>query len=530
MRTSLIPLLCSCVGLACGSDTTSTDAMDGGAATTGEMETGTSVGETESIDGSGSMPEPFEPYPARGVRITEVYANHGVGVPIVREGQWVEAAQRNAELIRDRNTLIRGFVAVDTDFVPREIEARLTLTYGDGREEIATRNVFIEGDSVPNDLDTNVYFIVPGELLPAGVRFQVELLELTDDWRELPEPDQVAYPPQPSWVGIEDSPMTLRVVIVPIDHDLDPQCPEPPEVTDEELQFLSEQLYMHNPVDEVVLERRDVVPYTGALTSFSGLLGFLAELREQDNADPAAYYYGVVRPCDGGADGVGGQAISIPDFPTQQNAWTRVSMGRWYSSLSSTANTFVHEVGHNQGRRHIACNGSEGGVNPSYPYPAGDIGVWGFGSIDFALRSPTSSKDYMTYCGNTWVSDWGWSRVVPFIREITGWASMDAASAEPGQVLVGLVDDAAGSETWFVTSGLAEGLAAEGVEPLVLTERGGTKTSLEAARVPMGDNGAYSIVVQLPATVALDDLVGIDALGHAVPQVRLPGRTLSLRP
>lgn len=298
------------------------------------------------------------------------------------------------------------------------------------------------------------------------------------------------------------------------------------------MQYLSDQLYMQNPVQRVEIERRAPIDYTNSLSSFGGLLGFLADLRAQDDADPAAYYYGVVVPCDGGADGVGGQAISIPDFPTTDNAWTRVAMGRWYGSLSSTANTFVHEIGHTQGRRHVYCNGDEGGPDPTYPYDEGDLGVWGFGILDFTLYTPTNGKDYMTYCGNTWVSDWTWGKVLPFIEEITSWETASIAPDPAKRVLVGLVEPATGDETWFVTEGTAEGFTTTGVEPMQLALPGAPARALDGAWGPMGDGDAYVVAVDLPADVAVTESLSItrehQGEQRVVSEVRAGAKTFSL--
>lgn len=490
-----------------GSGGPSAGSSGGEAPTSGESQSdaGSADAGTSGADESSSTavePE-FEPYPARGVRLSEVFANQGVGVPIVRDGQWVDGSGRNAALIPERTTLIRGYWDLDEGFEPRIIMARLIITYVDGTQEIADRTFEVDGPSQPHDIDSNMYFVIPGELLPVGVKFQIELYETEYGYENEPEPEQYAYPPQPGFLGVEDKDLALKIVLVPVRHDAGPECPEAPEVTDDEMQYLSDQLFMQNPVQRVEIERREPATYSGSLNSFSPLLGFLADLRAQDNADPAAYYYGVVRPCDGGADGVGGQAISIPDFPTLDNAWTRVSMGRWYGSLSSTANTFVHEVGHTQGRRHVYCNGEEGGPDPSYPYEGGDLGVWGFGILDFTLYTPTNGKDYMTYCGNTWVSDWTWGKVLPFIEEITGWGAADVSPNAERRVLVGLVDPTAGEETWFITQGAAEGIVTDGSEPVHLSIPGVGERTLDGVYGPMGDGDSYVVAVDMPPEIPL---------------------------
>ena len=53
--------------------------------------------------------------------------------------------------------------------------------------------------------------------------------------RDLPEPAQTMYPPEPGFVGIEGVEMVLDVTVVPIEHDIGGTCPDPPEVTEEEL-------------------------------------------------------------------------------------------------------------------------------------------------------------------------------------------------------------------------------------------------------------------------------------------------------
>lgn len=539
MRRFGTVLPCLLLAAACGPNDPESgdgggDATEGNEATAAndsadtDLPGGTAAADDES---TGEPPPPFEAYPARGIRITEVYADHGVSVPIVLDGEWVDGNGRNAELVSDRTTMIRGFWELDPDFEPRTIEGRLTITLGDGSTETASRFAEVSGPSHPNDLDTNMYFILPGEFIDTSTQFQLELFETQEGYRDLPEPEQYQYPPEPGFIGVEGSDMALEVVIVPIDHDIGAQCPEPPEITDDELQYLSDQLFMQNPVRRVEMTRRAPVPYTSGLSGFGGLLNFMADLRAQDGADPAAYYYGVVIPCDGGPEGVGGQAISIPDFPTQGNAWTRTSVGRWYGSLSSTAGTFVHEVGHTQGRRHVACNGDEGGVNPSYPYDAGDIGVWGFGAIDFSLHGPNSAKDYMTYCGNTWVSDWGWSRVVPFIREITSWGGAGPVG-EDGRVLVGLIEPHVGQETWFTTPGTAEGLVVDGRERLTFQDVEGRVRSYDAAITPMGDEDGYAVVIELPSDLSLADQRTLsrehEGIELSVPQIRDAGQVIDL--
>jgi hypothetical protein len=285
-----------------------------------------------------------------------------------------------------------------------------------------------------------------------GVKFQIELFETDDSYGVLPEPDPLPIvPPEPEFVGVQDSYMVLRAVLVPIKHDIGDNCAEAPTIGDNIVEAYRSLMHQMNPTELVELEVREPWVWTESLTSFNGILNELSSLRYEDNAEPGRYYYGIVRPCDGGPDGVGGQAIAIPPFPTKSNAWTRTAVGRWYGENGDE--TFVHEIGHTQGRYHVNCNGTEGGPDPTYPYEGGLIGHWGYGIENWQLYSPNTYADYMSYCSQTWVSDWGWEKVWPHIEEISSW---DFEAPPPGgddrMLLVGAIMTN-GQEHWFTVPG-----------------------------------------------------------------------------
>jgi hypothetical protein len=75
----------------------------------------------------------------------------------------------------------------------------------------------------------------------------------------------------------------------------------------------------------------------------------------------------------------------------------------------------------------VTCSGGEGGPDPAYPIPGGDIGEWGWGVIDFGLKHDTVYKDYMTYCNPAWVSTYGWNKVFSTIKTLSSWDFEDEA-------------------------------------------------------------------------------------------------------
>ena len=72
----------------------------------------------------------------------------------------------------------------------------------------------------------------------------------------------------------------------------------------------------------------------------------------------------------------------------------------------------AHELGHNFSLRHAPC-GSVGNPDPSYPYPDGSIGAWGYDFGNGRLVNPYT-KDLMGYCGYEWISDYGFTNALRY--------------------------------------------------------------------------------------------------------------------
>jgi len=77
----------------------------------------------------------------------------------------------------------------------------------------------------------------------------------------------------------------------------------------------------------------------------------------------------------------------------------------------SLAVVFPHELGHNLGLPHANCGVSGG--DPNYPYPNGQIGVYGFDVATGGLKEP-SLADIMGYCSNIWISDYNYELAMDF--------------------------------------------------------------------------------------------------------------------
>jgi hypothetical protein len=81
-----------------------------------------------------------------------------------------------------------------------------------------------------------------------------------------------------------------------------------------------------------------------------------------------------------------------------------------WDRLPSGDGVAAHEWGHNFSRSHAPC-GTSGDAN--YPYAGGVIGHYGWNPSTNALVAPTAT-DIMSYCSNTWVSDYNWTAVMNY--------------------------------------------------------------------------------------------------------------------
>ncbi len=520
---SLAGLLVGCAkddGLANSEGTTSMSADSGSGGTPSATFQGTDS--SDSVDGSTSEPPP-EMIPARGLHIDWVEANQGVGVPIGLDGAWVGPSERLARLLQNRITLIRAFWVLEPDFEPREIEGHLVLTWPDGTTDRLVDTKMIDDDAFIGSLERVFYWGIEAERTKPGLKYAVELYEHDPAYAE-GAPAEAPYFPaegEPQLVGIEASYQLIKVTVVPFNYNDGDNCVTEPDTSEETMQRFQDLMFMMNPIDRLDFTLHESVDWNTPLDSFGQLNSYLSDLRFDEGAAPDMYYYGLVDVCSGGLGGAGGQAFGIPDEPAIDLAYQRVSSGL---SLDPdwSAETFVHEVGHNQGRYHVACSGDEGGPDPSYPHQGGDVGEWGFGVIDFQLRHPTAHKDYMTYCHPVWVGTWGWNKVQPFVEALSMWDRNfpgAGAPADPysGSVLVGTIAPS-GVETWITVPGAL---------PSAVDEAGGEQlTTLSFAFADGRVLDSTARVRRLPDTLdrqvlarlpdAFEDVVAIARLDEGV--------------
>jgi hypothetical protein len=278
-------------------------------------------------------------------------------------------------------------------------------------------------------------------------------------------------------------------------------------------EFFANRLAAANPVDEVEVIKHEPVGWGGSLQNGS-LLSGLQQLRYDEGAPPEYYYYAVARPCGGGPDFSGIAQIGGP-YKSEESS--RVGWGVFHNSVSTTADTFVHEIGHEQGRHHIACNGEEGGPDPSYPdHPDGNLLSFGTDVFRTPIKVHTpSSHDYMTYCSNTWVSEWGWKKVTPWIHDISSWELEDVGHDDGReQLLIGTVRED-GAQTWFVARGYFPAHRASKTVHARVTRSDGLSKTMEIADALWRESNDHNIIIRL--TDAWKDVRAVDLEGFEHP-------------
>lgn len=163
-----------------------------------------------------------------------------------------------------------------------------------------------------------------------------------------------------------------------------------------------------------------VVPTGGDTAAWGALLGQIAQVRGADGS--SRHYYGFLRVGSFGVAGIGyiGQPTAI---------------GR-----DDAASVASHELGHNFGRPHAPCGGAAG-ADPSFPYPGGRIGSWGWTGQSFL--NPAQYVDLMSYCNPTWISDYTYRSAQSALERDSDYAPTppQAMVLEPSVIVSAVVRD-----------------------------------------------------------------------------------------
>jgi hypothetical protein len=378
------------------------------------------VGPTSGADLDASAPASGDPpaapdapiakAKAADVAVSAIDVLQGVAVPLMRAGELVPT--QRARVVAGRAGLVRVFVTPSPAFRPREIIGELRI--GGGPREIVIRSKLSPiSASTESDLASTMNFDVPAGAFGMGATIAVALFESGAE--------SGGDTTKSSWPGsgaaaidVVDTGEKLRIVLVPFRYDADGSG-RLPELGADQLALYRRAFEATFPARAVEVTVRAPISFSTPIqrggAGFSEALEATIALRAADGAAKDVYYHGIFTPaataeqyCNGGC--VAGLCGLLTQAGDSVN---RACVGIGFRGPMS-AQTAIHEIGHAHGRAHVPC-GSVAGADSRYPYEGGAIGSWGWDPFARKLIEPSKTRDFMSYCNPTWISDYTYGAI-----------------------------------------------------------------------------------------------------------------------
>lgn len=448
-------VLASVLATACSSKDTSVDATNGGT----DDSAGGSSGKKKSSGSGSSGGTDDSGSSAHGnllttnLTITEIALNQGVNVDLVSEGK--EVADRNAHLVANRPGLLRVFVTPSSKWDVKKVTATLTIT--SGKKVVNTIDSVITVSKASSDatLASTFNFDLKAEDLPVGASFSVVLHDEEGEEVAVGKSSKARYPSDGSVESFKLTNMAgkLKVVIVPVKYMADGSG-RTADVSAEQLEIYRQKLVQLYPIEDAEVTAREAVTWNQAIqyngSGFDTILNSIINLRQKDGVGDNVYYYAAFEPASSLKTFCGAGCVAgLSSVAQEDDAFLRASVGLGFSGEES-ADTMAHEVGHAHGRNHSPCGGARG-TDPAYPYTNAVIGVWGYDILNKKLLDPAKSHDMMSYCPNTWVSDFTFEALFQRVAAVNNAKVVSSISTPQAFRMVTVKDD---SFTWGETIAL----------------------------------------------------------------------------
>lgn len=394
--------------------------------------TATACGSTD--DGSSAQPDPAatsSPAPVSTIgeelSIDEVAVYQGVKASLVKEGVLRADAKMNAPIIAGRPAFVRVYVKAIGRTRPM-IDGELRVKRA-GKADLVLRD---GGKRVVPELDDEMLeqtlnFEIPAEDMTADASFSVKAGPKLDGAEVISFPADGSTAP----FGAKTTSQKLRVKFVPVSYEADPGVSLTPDLAD--LSSLKDTLYKMYPVASVDITVRAPLKWATPVEpngpGWDELLSGIMQLRRADNAERDVYYVGVLTPqasldqfCSQGSC-----ILGIAPQASERDVNLRVALVLGYKNRSA-GSTLAQELAHAMGRMHAPC-GNPQAIDDEFPYGSGSIGVWGYDLLKKELINPGKRyRDFMSYCGPTWVSDYTYKGLFERMDVLTAQqAAIDAA-------------------------------------------------------------------------------------------------------
>jgi len=366
----------------------------------------TSVGLTGACGDETDEPTDVAPFLVANAGIETAYWYQVSQVPLLLGGQTVTT--RHVPIIQLKDARLEVTIRTAANAEGRSVIARVSIS------GTVPTTVDQQVELVPGDA-TDVSFLIPGMSITDDAAISIGLYE-SDDIKRDGDTSVSRWPRDLDMPLDARDPGGLRLTVVPIrpnatvGGDFD--------VTPEMMAEIESDMLAQLPINSVELVAHAPVDWTddlGEISSWNEVVLLLANLREQEGADPDMYYYGLIPWSVNLA--LGGLAATLSDAP-----FWRVSIG----VQGERSNVLLHEVMHVLGRRHTPC-GDPGGPDPFYPYDEALIGPVAYDAVNDEWVDPLSTHDTMSYCSPSWTSDYTYTALFQEIRAVNEQTTNNAA-------------------------------------------------------------------------------------------------------
>lgn len=311
--------------------------------------------------------------------------------------------------VANRPALLRVFVSLTGGSSLGDISARLRRYVGSVEQnQMTVGPQTVVAAPSEGTLSHTINFALPAGWLTTGSSYVVEL----DSANVVAETNESnnRYPPAGTQPFNAINMAPLNVVIVPVIY----KGITPPLVDLGYLTWMPMKVFPMSQINYSVYPVPQV--FGGSLTSGSGWSQLLGQINGL-NTGGNTLYYGLVDSV--AADGCSGGCIAGIGYVG--GYLTSLGFAGFPSNRNEASPTFTHEMGHNFGRRHAPCGGPSG-VDGSFPYSGAYIGQWGYDNATTQLYNPGTTRDYMSYCGPEWTSDYTYFGIAQ------AWAARNAAA------------------------------------------------------------------------------------------------------
>lgn len=335
------------------------------------------------------------------VSFGQVSINQAVKIALLSDDVVIADEERNGPVIAGRPAVVRAFLTPLGAERP-EVDGELTVSQP-GKADVVLRSDGKRTTPLQNEESTATQFSfsVAAEDIGPDTTLKLRVARAGEDMagEDVLESKAIA-------LQSKTTSHTVRVKFVPISMD-DAGVAQTPDV---DLDYYRDAVYRLYPVSNVEVSTRNTFRWTKTVQSngqgWSDLLSSLIELRRNDAAPSDVYYIGLLTPKSSFSEfcARGGCVLGLAPQANVLQVGLRAALVLGYRNRS-TEGTLSHELAHAMGRGHAPC-GSPDAADSDYPYPQAALGVWGYDVVDDEWLNPSRSRDVMSYCSPTWISDY----------------------------------------------------------------------------------------------------------------------------